>query len=97
MTFVLNPYDKALDLTDKEDRKLFTEGCKGIKEEDLFDGKKQNYGDFVKLIEEGLNDTRTMEALEINTKWADGGDVDAAKRIPLAEGKVNIFDSNKAT
>ena len=97
MTFVLNPYDNVLDLSDKEDRKLFTDGCKGLKENDLFDGKKQNYGKFVKLIEGEFLDTRTMEALEINTHWMGGGDVDAARRVPSAGGKINIFDSNKAT
>ena len=51
MAFLLNPYDAELDLSNKEDRKLFTEGCKGVKEKDIFDGKKQNYSTFVKLIE----------------------------------------------
>ena len=97
MIFVLNPYDSVLDLADRDDRKLFTEGCKGLKENDVFDGKKQNYGNFVKLIEGELLDTRTMEALEIHTNWRDGGDTDAAKRIPLADKKINTFGSNKAT
>ena len=30
MTFVLNPYDRVLDLNDKEDRKLFDVACKGL-------------------------------------------------------------------
>eukprot|EP00957_Ditylum_brightwellii_P203939 15336852-Ditylum_brightwellii.AAC.1 len=30
MSFILNPYDNALDLSDKEDRKLFENGAKGL-------------------------------------------------------------------
>ena len=84
-------------LADKDDRKLFTDGCKGVKAEDIFDRKKQNYGNFVKLVEGDLNGTRTMEVLEINTKWSPGGETDAAKRVPLIEGMINIFESNKAS
>ena len=96
-TFILNPYDAVLNLGDKDDRKLFTEGCDGLKKEDYFDGKKQNYGNFAKLLEGELHDTRTMEALQIHTRWQDGGDADAAKRVPLTEGEIDIFKSNKAT
>ena len=97
MAFLLNPYDADLDLSDKEDRKLFTEGCKGVSEKDIFDGRKQNYSNFVKLIEGDLNAKRTMSALKISTKWEPGGDTDAAKRIPLSEGEIDLFKSNKAT
>ena len=74
---MLNPYDVILNLGNKDDRKLFTDGCNSLKAEDLYDGKKQNYGNFVKIIEGELNATRTMEALEVNTMWNTGGDVDA--------------------
>ena len=94
---MLNPYDADLDLTDKEDRKMFTEGCKGVSEKDIFDGKKQNYSNFVKLIEGDLNARRTMGVLTINTMWAEGGATDATKRIPLPEGRIDMFESNKAT
>ena len=97
MAFLLNPYDADLDLSDKEDRKLFTEGCKGVSEKDIFDGRKQNYSNFVKLIEGDLNAKRTMSALKISTKWEPGGDTDAAKKIPLSEGEIDLFKSNKAT
>ena len=33
MAFILNPYSADLDLSDKDDRKLFQEGCKGFKKE----------------------------------------------------------------
>ena len=64
--FLLNPYDAVLDLADKDDMKLFQEGCKGLQKEDIFDGKKQNYSNFVKLIERDFTSTRTMEALEVS-------------------------------
>ena len=69
MAFLLNPYDATLNLADKDDRKLFQEGCKGLKENDIFDGRKQNYGNFVKLLEGYLNNTRTMDTFETCTEW----------------------------
>ena len=40
MAFSLKPYDVDLDLSTKDDRKLFLDGCAGIK--DKFDGSKEN-------------------------------------------------------
>ena len=97
MAFLLNPYDATRNLADKDDRKLFQEGCKGLKEKDIFDGRKQNYVNFVKLLEGDLNNTRTMEAFEICTEWDTKGSSAAAKRIPTIEGTVDIFTSNKTT
>ena len=57
-TFLLNPYDAPLDLSDKEDRKLYQDACKGLLEEDRFDGKRESYPSFVKLIEQKLLDVR---------------------------------------
>ena len=68
MTFALNPYDDTLNLGKKDDRKLFTDECKGLKAEDLFDWKKQNYEKIVKLIEGDLNATCTMEVLEVKNQ-----------------------------
>ena len=66
--FLLNPYDAILDLNSKEDRKLFQDGCEGLKEKDLFDGRREAYSDFAKLIEQQFNTTRVMESLIIPTK-----------------------------
>jgi len=41
MTFMLNPYEAGLDLTDKDDRKLFTDASKGLKEEIYSMGKER--------------------------------------------------------
>ena len=38
-----------------------------------------------------------MTALNINTKWTAGRDTYIAKRIPLLEGEIELFKSNKAT
>ena len=38
-----------------------------------------------------------MAVLKISTKWAAGGATDATKIIPLPEGEITIFKSNKAT
>jgi len=66
--FLLNPYDATLDLADKDERKLFQEGCKGLKESDIFGGKKTDYGNFVKLFERDMNRNRTMKALKVVTE-----------------------------
>ena len=90
-TFILNPYDADLDLSNKDDRKLFLDACKGLPKKDRFDGKRQNFGNFTKLIEQQLNTIRVTEAMEIQTKWNQG------TRAPDPTGTVNIFTSNKAT
>ena len=68
-TFILNPYDAPLVLFDKEDMELFTEASKGLKEKDSFNGKRENYGNFVKLIEKDFENTRNIESLEITVLW----------------------------
>ena len=96
MAFILNPYDLLLDLHDKDDRKLFKDGCKGLKEKELFDGKKENYGDFVKLLEVECESIRVVECLNIPTAWIAGGTA-AARRVPTAAGMIDIFNSNLCT
>ena len=96
-SFLLNPYDATLNLVDKDDRKLFKEGSKGLKDKHIFDSKKVNYGNFVKLIESELNATRTMDALEVCTKWDTRATTVEEKRTPLEDNTVNIFKSNKTT
>ena len=48
--FLLNPYEADLNLNDKDDRKLFSEASKGLKEGNLFDGKRETFSTFSKLI-----------------------------------------------
>ena len=47
MAFCVNPYDVVLNLRDKDDRKVYFDGCKALKDDDLFDGSKEKYKDFV--------------------------------------------------
>ena len=96
-TFFFNPYDAPLDLTDKEDRKLYQEACKGIKNEDRFDGKRENYGGFAKLIEPQLKDVRLMEALQIPTEWNSLALNIDGRRLPFQESTIDILRSHKVT
>ena len=68
MITLFDQYDADLDLTDKDDRKLFTDAYRGIKEKDLFNGKKESYNDFVKLTETPFEEYRLTEALVVPTK-----------------------------
>ena len=90
-TFLLNPYEADLNLSNKDDRKLFLDACKGLPEDDKFDGKRENFGNFTKLLETHLNATRVIEAMVINTKWNTG------TRTPDSTGSIDIFKSNQAT
>lgn len=69
MTFITNSYDTTLDLRNREDRKLFQEGLKGLKEDDKFPRKKVKYSTFVKLMEKSFDDVRVISALTIPTSW----------------------------
>ena len=95
--FLLNPYDATLDLKNKEDRKLFQDACRGLKEKDLFGGGRDKYTDFVKLIEREFNSTRVMEALQIATKWNTDAPTPDGKRAVAQDGIVNAFTTNKIT
>lgn len=64
--------------------KLFQGGCKGLKEKDTFDGKKQNYGNFVKLNKRELSTIRTMVA----PKWNIRGQSNIYEKVPTSDGTV---------
>ena len=93
MVFLINPYDADLNLADKDDRKLFKDGCAGLKEGDLFDGKKENYVNFTKLLEKKFESVRLMECLKIPTEWVAGGNT-TARRVPILAKNIDIFHSN---
>lgn len=67
MAFILNQYNVTLDLTDRENQKLFNLGCKGLDEKDAFVGKKQKYIELVKLIEREYKDISVICAVRIAT------------------------------
>ena len=95
--FLLNPYDATLDLKNKEDRKLFQDACRGLKEKDLFGGGRDKYTDFVKLIEREFNSMRVMEALQIATKRKIDAPTQDEKRMVAQDGIVDVFATNKIT
>ena len=67
MAFRLSPYNTALHLSRSNDRKLYLEATKGLKEAHLFSGKKSDYSQFAKLMGKGFKDVRVMEVLTIPT------------------------------
>ena len=94
-TFLLNPYDAELDLTNKDDRKLFQDASKGLTaKEEIFDGKKENFSKFPKLLSKEFDDIRVTECLVIPTSWHATGTA-AERRTPLPAGIVDIFKSHK--
>ena len=97
MAFVLNLYDNLLDLTNRDNRKLFQDACRCLKGEDKFSGKKADYNNFVKLISKSFEDMRLMEALLIPTKWDTGNADDALKRVPTEACMVNLFKVHSVT
>ena len=95
MAFILNPYLADLDLSDKDDRKLFQEGCKDFKKEaDFFDGKREDFDDFCKLMEKEFEQTKMMECLYVPTSWPTTGTAEQ-NRIPEADGMVDIFETHQ--
>ena len=92
ITVILNPYDLFLYLSDKDDKKLFSEACKGIKDDDLFDGKKEKYNDFVELIKKLFEVVRVREFLKVPVKWYKDN-LDIVLKRDVTE-VINLFDRN---
>lgn len=80
-SFLLNPYNITLNLSDKDNKKLLKEGYIVLEEFDIFYGKKQYYRNFVKLIKRDLNCTRTIKALKITVEWDTSGSMDETTKI----------------
>ena len=95
MAFILNPYSADLDLSDKDDSKLFQEVCKGLKKEaDFCNGKREDFDDFCKLMERGFEQTKMMDCLYVPTSWTTTGTA-KQNRIPETDGMVNIFETHQ--
>ena len=90
--FLVNPYDQTFDLTKKEHLKLFMDGCEGLEKDLRFDGKKENYDNFVKLIEKKMRRTRVIDALEVAISWDNSGTAPED-----ADEVIDLFTSNGAT
>ena len=67
MAFIISHYDQVLDLTDKSHLKLFTDGCKGLPTEVKFNGTREKYGDFAKLIGKAMDTRRVKDILKVAT------------------------------
>ena len=92
--FVLNPYDQELDLAKREHLKLYTDGCIGFSENSKFDGKRENYSSFVKLIGKRMERFRTKTYLKIVTNCEASG---TSPELATEKGIVDLFSSNAAT
>ena len=92
MSFILNPFQADIDLTKKDNKKLFEKGCQGLQKDDKFDGKRASYPTFMKLIKVAIESVKIMDALTIGTTY--NGTLNA-KLGPLI--KVNILDTNTVT
>ena len=94
MSFIINPYEQTFDLTDRAHLKLYTDGCQGLAKEVKFDGKRENYGNFVKLIGKIMDARRIKGNLKIATTWETTGTI---PELPNADGMQDLFNSNSAT
>jgi len=75
----------VLDLTDKEDRKLFNDACRGLEKEDRFDGTLSQSSQFLKLIGKELEDFRLDEIFIVAVKWDSST---AAPKVPIKTANV---------
>jgi len=91
-TFILCPYDKDLDLNDKNDFKLYESACARLKEADRFDGSLEKAGTFLKLFGKHISDCRLKRLLEIAVEWDSTG---TNSKIPVKT--IKLFEANKAT
>ena len=69
MTFLLNPYDKKLDLGTKGRLQLYGTAKKGLEKEARYDGTKKTYSVFMKLIGKVFKTFRLMDILKVPTEW----------------------------
>ena len=97
MSFILSPYDAPLDLLKNEDLKLYLEATKGLKEGNLYFGKKTDFDKFSKLMGKAFKNVRVMEILMIPTKRDTTNTDVILQRIPIEAGILNLFEDSKVT
>eukprot|EP00957_Ditylum_brightwellii_P047276 3591401-Ditylum_brightwellii.AAC.1 len=91
-TFILNPYDTDIDLSNKEGRKLYDAWCTGVEKEQRFDGSKERFSNFQKMIGHQMNNLCMMDVLDVAVAW------DATTPAPQNPSEVtNVFDSRGIT
>jgi len=92
MSFILNPFQSDIDLSNKEDKKLFEKGCEGLAKEDKFDGKREKYTTFMKLMKVAIKGVKLMDTLVLGTTY------DTAVTAPRPpKTSVNLFDTYAVT
>ena len=69
--FLLNPYDADLDISNKDDRRLYLDACQGLSGYD-FGGEREKIGQFIKLLKVEMADKRLTETISIAIKWRSG-------------------------
>ena len=69
MAFMINPYDRTVDLSDKDDKKLFEVGSEGLVNEDKFDGKAENAQGFLKLIRNRTGEFKLRDVFKVSSEW----------------------------
>ena len=73
-TFLLNPYEADLTLSDPSDRKLFTLGCEGLATDSKFNGERSTISDFLKLIGNGLSGVFASDVFCISVEFKNSSD-----------------------
>ena len=92
MTFLLNTYDKELDLGTEEGLQLYGAAKKGLEKEVRYDGTKKIYFVFMKLMGKAFKTFRLMDILKVQTEW------EATKLAnPVKDQIVDLFQSNTVT
>eukprot|EP00957_Ditylum_brightwellii_P026319 1990564-Ditylum_brightwellii.AAC.1 len=91
MALLLDPFNTTLDLSGKEDRKLFKADTKGPSDDLKITGEKEKFNDFRNRIRERIRKVRLMEALDILTKWESKADPKNPTKV------INIFKATRDT
>jgi len=92
MVFYLNPDDKPLDLTMQAGLKLYADAKKGLDKEDRFDGSKEKFPKFAKLMGKVFKTYRFMEIFKVPTEWESDAPANSTPK-----GIVDLFNSNDVT
>ena len=92
ITFLLNPYDKELDLGTKEGSQLYGAVKKGLEKEVRYDGTKEKYSYFTKLMGKAFKTFRLTDILKVPTEWEG-----TKPANPIKDQIVDLFQSNTVT
>ena len=91
MVYLLSSYNQVLDLTDSGHLKLYNVVITGLKKEQCFDGNKENFRSFEKIMEEKLDTYGLRNIFNIPSKWTPGN------KNPQEKDVVDLFATNWLT